>query len=419
MVLGKGEVRKVASWVGAAFALGMGPAHGVQAQTFAHPSTTAATDGNYTNIQLGSDARYETNVAHTSDLGAAERYIVPSDERVSPDLTLDVQRLSGASKLSLHADGGYDFYRRNTRLNRERINISPTAGLKLSICDVTLTGSYARNQTDLANLASTTASQSLITNVESKLSGGVETACGHEIGLRPMVGANIEHDTNSAVLRQGFDRDTITYSAGLAYVHPSVGMLMAFGSSRNTLFINSFLAGGEHNGYLVKSLGGRFTRDTGARLRGWVEVTYVELDQRQAISRGFGGLNWSADLTFEASSRLQAHMPFAREITSSAVADTTYHVDTSYGLDVKYALSGRLQLALRGLITQRSFSGSQGAVGVALTNDHLYYNSATFTFAESDHLQFTLMGSYDRRQSNSSFYNYQSISVQTGVSLKL
>jgi len=418
MVLGKGEVRKVASWVGVALALGMGPVHGAQAQTFARPSATPATNDNHTNIEFGSDARYESNVAHTSDLGAAERHIEPSDERVSPDLTLDVQRLVGANKFSLQADGGYDFYRRNTRLNRERININPSAGLKLSICDVTVTGGYGRNQTDLADIAST-GSVSLITNVESKLSGGVEMACGNEIGLRPMIGANIEHAVNSALLRQGFDRNTITYSAGLAYVHPSVGTLMAFGSSRKMLFINSLLEDGEHNGYIVKSLGGRLTRDTGARLRGWVEVTYVELDPRQAVNRRFSGLNWSADVTLDASSRVQAHVPFAREITSGAVADTTYHIDTTYGLDVKYALSGRLQLTLSGLVTQRSFSGSQGAAGVALISDHLYNNSATLTFAESEHLQFTLMGGYDRRQANASFYNYQSISVQTGVRFKL
>jgi len=419
MVLGKGEVRKMASWAGAALALGVGPVHMAQAQTFARPSATPATDDNHANIEFGTDVRYDSNVAHTSAAGAALRHIVPADERVSPDLTLDVQRLAGTSKFNLQGDGSYDFYRRNGRLNRERISITPSAALKLSICDVTVTGGYARNQTDLANIASTTASQSLITNVESKLSGGAEMACGNEIGLRPMAGANMEHATNSAVLRQDVDRNTITYSAGLSYVHPAVGTLMAFASSRQMLFTNVFLADGAHNGYTIKSLGGRFTRNTGARLRGWVEVTYVELDPRQSLNRRFSGLNWSADLGLDVSSRMQAHAQYSREISSGAVADATYHIDTSYGLDAKYALSGRLQLTLNGLIMPRTFSGSQGAVGIALTSDRLYSGSATLKFVESERLQFSLGASYDQRKANASFYNYQSISVQTGVSLKL
>jgi len=416
MVQGHGEVRKMASLVGAAMVLGVGAAATAHAQTFA--GAASKTDDNHTQIEFGVSLRHDTNVARTSPEGIAQRHIIPADDRLSPDASLDIQRVIGRHKFGVQADGGYDFYRYNSRLNRERVHIGLSGGIDLSACYVTLTGGYARTQTDMANF-SATGDQTLVNNLESKTSAGAEMSCGGEIGLRPMAGVNVEKSVNSSNVRKGFDRDTKTYSAGLAYVHPSIGTLMAFGSLRQMRFAHAFLSDGQHNGFDVKSIGGRFSRDTGARLKGSLEMTYAQLSPRQAGGRSFSGLNWSADLTLDVSSRMQAHAQLNREITAGAVADTTYHVDTTYSLDMSYVLNERLKLTASGSVKPRSFAGSQGVNGVALTNDRLYNASTTLSYAMNDRLQFTLGGGYERRAANVAFYNYHSFNVQTGVRLKL
>jgi hypothetical protein len=416
MVRGQGEVRKIASLVGAALALGAGAASTVHAQTFA--AGASSTDGDHTNFELGVTLRHDTNVGHTSAEGLAKRRITPVDDHFSPDALLDIQRMLGRHKFGIQADGGYDFYRYNTRLNRERVHVGLSGEIDLSVCNVTLTSDYRRTQTDMANLTAT-GDQTLVNNLESKTSAGEEMSCGGEIGVRPMMGFNVEKAVNSSAQRKSADRDTKSYSSGLAYVHPSIGTLMAFGSLRQTRFAHAILSNGEHNGFDVKAIGGRFSRNTGARLKGSFEVTYAALSPRLAGGRSFSGLNWSTDLTFDVSSRMQAHALLAREITAGAVADTAYHIDTTYGLDLNYVLNDKLKLSASGSYMPRSFAGSQGANGVALTSDRLYTATTTLSYAMNDRLQFTLGGGYEGRHANVAFYNYHSINVQTGVRLKL
>ena len=416
MVLCRGDMRKIGTIAG--IALSLGAASTAYAQSFARPTGTAASNDNHTDINAGFDVSHETNVAHTSLVAAAARGLVPLDDFVQPDISADVQRLIGENTFSLVGEANYSFHRRNKRLDRERIQITPTAKLNLGFCNTSLTSGYSRAQADLASLASS-ADKSLITNLESKISGGAEVSCGNDFGFRPMGGVSFEDLKNSATARKGFDRAAVTFSAGIAYVHPSVGTLMLYGSRRKTRFAHSFLPSGGHNGYDVNAISGRFSRDIGSRMRGWVEVSYVKLQPLVSTDRNISGLNWNTNLDVDVSSRLQAHASLGREVNFAIVADAPYHTDTTYGATLKYAFSERLQLVLDGSLASRDFGNTRAIGGVPLTNDKLYNGTATLNFHKSERLKFSLSAGYDQRAANTSYYNYHSFSVQTGVRLKL
>jgi hypothetical protein len=74
---------------------------------------------------------------------------------------------------------------------------------------------------------------------------------------------------------------------------------------------------------------------------------------------------------------------------------------------------------LDGSLASRDFGNTRAIGGVPLTNDKLYNGTATLNFHKSERLKFSLSAGYDQRAANTSYYNYHSFSVQTGVRLKL
>ena len=139
-------------------------------------------------IAAALDAHYDSNVARASDEVTERRNLRRSDFVLSPSINADIVAPTAAATFTLAGYVGYDFYLRNSRLNRERIDLNASASRRLSICDVSLNAGISRRQTDLGDLQIVTGQiDESIVNTESQWRVGGNVGCGATIGFQPMV----------------------------------------------------------------------------------------------------------------------------------------------------------------------------------------------------------------------------------------
>lgn len=370
--------------------------------------------------------RHDSNVAHASAARAAARGISQSDQRFSPNMKVDIGLPFGAQNFSLSGGIGYDFYRRNTRLNRERIQLNSALAMHFARCNPSLNSMVNRRQSDLADSGATAGvGVGTVRNTEMQWSVGGTLSCGKSFGLRPTVGYTYQKENNSALQRKITDKNISTYMVGMGYVHPSIGDIQLFAQQRDTRYDNQILANGEENGTRQRSYGVSFSRNIGSRFQGAVSVSLSDVKSRQAGVAGFNGLNWSADLTAKATPRLQVHAVVDRSISSALAIASNYNVSTNYALDATYAVSPLISVQAGYSTTKRDFQGSFGVFSPGVTGQNLLstdrknilFGSINYNF--SPKLKFILDGGHETRNANGSFYDYKNNRVALRAELSL
>ena len=117
------------------------------------PLAPVAAGDRTTEVDLIGNLIYDSNVAASDAAFAAARGIKPSDVIINPTVRLDLARPVGRQTVFLLATAGYDFYARNSRLNRENILVNPGVLGQFSRCEYDVSGSYSRGQNGLQELA--------------------------------------------------------------------------------------------------------------------------------------------------------------------------------------------------------------------------------------------------------------------------
>jgi hypothetical protein len=412
LISGKGAFGvKRLSYSSIGLALSLGLTQNAMAQT------SPTIEGNVLSLSLGADVLHDSNVAHASAQAAAQRGVVMADEKALPSADITFQRMLGRNKVGLTGSTGYQFYRRNTRLNREKIDLDAYSDIAVSSCALHLGGNYARGQSDLANLA--LEQNANVTNTQTTVGTSGNVVCGDEIGLRPTANISYQTTTNSQPQRKTMDRVEFNYGGGLQYAHPSLGTLETFVSRRETRFSTVFLSDGRKAGFNIMGYGGRFTRDIGSRMRGSVELRYVQMSTLQPGLPTFSGLNWSVDLTADLLSRVQSKLGASRQVITNAIAEAAYHVDRGYSASHDFAMNDRLHLTLSGAYLQAQYYGVNLVSAASLRRSKRYDGSLALVYTPSEKLQFNLTTGYTKRNANGTFYDYESFSVQTGFRVKI
>ncbi|MGJ3628667.1 hypothetical protein AB5I41_20335 [Sphingomonas sp. MMS24-JH45] len=103
-------------------------------------------------IDLSLDVRHDSNVVRSSADRAAARGLVRSDQRATPSIDLILARPLGRNRVQIVASAGYDFYRRNSRLNRERLSLIGDGSVIGGPLTIDVTAALARRQSDPADL---------------------------------------------------------------------------------------------------------------------------------------------------------------------------------------------------------------------------------------------------------------------------
>lgn len=378
------------------------------------PQAALAQDAVTPHLDLALDValRYDSNVAHSDAARAAVRGLERADQRVTPTVSIDILQTFGRNSVTLVGAAGYDFYRRNHSLNRERLAIESGASLALAFCTLDLSAGASRRQSDLGEIGFVATND--VTNAETTQNYGATLGCGRSIGLYPTISVERSIGDNSNVARQLADYRTMRYTAGLGYRHPSIGNLTVFATRANTDYPNRPL-GTTTDGYQLTSFGGRFDRAIGSRMRGSIEVAHVKLDPERIGTSGFSGLTWNAELTATVTPQLQLHGNVGRSTNTTLTTDSAYHIDKIYAADATYAINERLSFKAGYSVAPSRYVYSGPVVAPTLERDKRHLAFGNLTYSRSARLKFTLDVGNERRNANGSIFDYKNTFAMLGV----
>lgn len=295
-------------------------------------------------IRLDLITRYDENVARASEAVADARGLSRSDVSLSPVVTVDIEKPFGPHRVGLTGQVGYDFYRRNTELNRERINLSADSDFRVGPCFVSPYARFSRHQTNLGDLAFLGPNFLNIKNAETVQTYGSELACGRARGLRPVVGYEYEQGRNSNILRKQSDYTSNMYSVGLRYVGPTFGIITLYARRRTTDFDSLPVPNFGADSYRATEYGASYERNIGSRFQVAGSVGHTKVESDSPLVGDRSGVTWNLRGTALIGTRLQVTLETANEFRNSLSSDATVNRMRSYTAQFNYALTEALRL---------------------------------------------------------------------------
>lgn len=374
-------------------------------------------------LTLTGRAQYNSNVTMSDEATAARRGLEREDVIFSPAVNVDISVPTGAVSLMLNGVVGYDFYSRNSRLSRERIDLNGGVAGSIAFCAVAVNGGFARRQTELANLDLLIANgEQAVKNVETVKRIGAVVGCGAPIGFRPFGLIQYEDSRNSADLRRGQNVESITYGGGVEYNQPSIGTIRAFFGARELDFRNrgTALFPGVKNVRVVAG-GVGFRRDIGARLSVDAEVLYAEVQLPGNAGNEFNGLSWRLETKLRATSALSFSLKGGRQVTPGLGFQSDYVIQQDYSLEATLALGQRSILSVMPTYRKRDYRNSIVPVPgiLLLEEDDTIGVSSRLSYQIGRKIGLLLDAGYDKRNSNLSVYDTDNFRGGVGVELKL
>jgi len=349
------------------------------------------------------ETEYQTNVAGGDAAVAALRGLKQEDVVFTPTLLIEAFKPFGRESAYLTGSVGYNFYDRNSVLNRENLNLDGGVNAQLGVCRATVTGGYIRRQNELED---TTLAH--VEDVLDQTSVGLEGACGRGYGFSPNFSVSQAWSTNTLSLLQSSNYNTLGGSGGISYQAPTLGDVSLFGQYQTTTFTNRLVAFNQssiQDGFDTYGGGVKYVRLLGARIQGTVSLSYTSVKPFVGNTSGFNGVTYGADITFRASSRLDFHGSFNRDIQPSNVLDSTYFLETKSLVEGTYHVGSRLEANLGVSEADRTFKGSSLLTNLDLREDTLkiIYGSLTYKLRK---LYFALSVRNEERSTNTVGLDY-------------
>jgi hypothetical protein len=354
---------------------------------------------------------YDSNIARSSPELAAQRRLHQSDFRASPGLTIDLEKPFGNQSIFLNGDVGYDFYARNHRLNSARVLLDGGVNYRVSRCSGAVTGNLRIRQSQLEEFLDA----GPVKNIEYFRKVGVGVRCGGAIGLAPFANVGRSWASNSNSLRDFADYTMNEASGGIAYTRPTFGELSVVASVRKAEYTHR--EGLDlSNGYKVFSIGGRYSRDIGSRLKGSFGVFRTTVDPGSGFQE-FTGVTTDASLDALLGGNLQAHLSWTRDISPVTLGFGSFEVDNRLDLSGTYALSPRLSLGAGGGLVRRHVEGDSNLSLTQIDRERRWFAFSTLTYHRSARTAIDLQFRHEQRRADPSIFNYNSTSV--GLNFRL
>lgn len=369
-------------------------------------------------IAVSNDLLYDTNVARGSDDAASLRGIKKEDVRLSPSVTADITLPRGRALFTLRGTIGQDFYARNTRLNRERIDLAAGAALPLALCTLAPEGSFTRRQIDLLDLAIEPLAPAASANAQTTRRVKATAYCGPEIGFR--AGGFVDHadTTNSNRLRRPLDVQALGYGSEIAVASPTVGVVAVFVRRSDFTYDNRLIAGSLDPARFRVTAGGlRIDRRLGARLQLFGSLSYADVALPPALRGGgeLDGLNWSLAATLRLGDRLLLAADSERASEGSPGFLANFVRRTSYGGSLTYAFSSLVQLGGSLSRRDRQFQLAPTQPAPAITADTIDEARLWLDYQPRP-IRLRLSAAYQQRDADRDLYDYNAMLVALSAS---
>lgn len=360
-------------------------------------------------------ATYDDNVLRRSSAGGGSR----SDYKFSPTVSLRYDLPVARQGVFVTGMAGYNFYARNSRLNRENWRVGGGVNWALGTrCTGLAEISYGESQSDFAEIGVA------LDNLQKRQFYSLSASCAGPAGIGFVAGVDRTVTDNSTDIRGSGDLHEIAYNAGLLYRSRLVGDVTLRGVREKRKYPNRFVLtplGVERDGVKVERIVLAVARPIGARLQGTAGISYIWSTPDVSIYDKFKGVGWNAGLTYLVGPRLTVGLNASRDATSSAALDSSYQITRNYGANLSYQLGAATRISLGASDSRRNFRGEQVNPLLPLPlrgteKTRLYYGEVGYS--PTDRWAVALRYAHDRRNADGAFYDYSGNSVTLSASLR-
>lgn len=352
---------------------------------------------------------YETNLLRLPGDVPAPPGQSRSDIRATPSVTIDLAMPVGGQSVFVSGIAGYDFYAQNKSLERERIQVSGGANLNFRTCGSTLTASYERQQSNLADILPGEPTE----NVQNSTSFDARVSCPGLFFLAPGFTYSRARVVNGDPARRNGNSTTETFGLTLNFSRPALGDLGANLSYADGRFDEAPDAvTGLRNRIRTINAGLNFTRSIGSQLTGFASASLSKVNPELPGVPGYRGLTWSADLTWTPGTRFQINGGFSRQVQLPNLLDVSYSINDTLRGQVNYALGNRIQLSAGATATRRSLRDSAATPGAVLaSDDRTFALNGSGSMALGKRLSLSINAAAERRRSDFDDFDYNNFSV--------
>jgi hypothetical protein len=362
------------------------------------------------------EALYDSNIARGSAALAALRGIEREDELLRPAVTANIVQPFGSQLLFVTGSAGYDFHRRNSELDRGRVDAVGGVAGTFGPCQPMLATSYKAAQSEFSDEDDITTRN---LQKATAILGGV--TCGRAIGPGIMVNAEREDVKNSATLRETSDHTDERFTTQLGYKNPTLGEAALLYSYANVEFPNRIIPGRPvGDGFWTAAYGVTYKRRFGSRimLDGTAARTRVKREFAPAgAPLKFNSTTYGANIDYRLGSRLELQGHALREVKPSNRPGKVFDLATSGEVLAKYKLGTRYMVTLGHRIEDIDSNRDTSFVGrPTVTNSRTNSSYAGVQYRRSDKLSLSLDVRREERKTNLPDFNYTSMRVGLSAS---
>jgi hypothetical protein len=349
----------------------------------------------------------ESNVARAGTIIAAARGLEQSDTITSPSAKLDFSFPVAGQEAYLRGNVGYDFYQKNTQLNRERVGLDGGLTTRVGPCQGAVTFAYVRRIHELDDLT--------ITNpkiVQEAGTIGASQTCGLSGGLGASFGVSRTENRNRGGIQQ-LDNQVSSLNGSLVYRRSSLGEARIFTNFSKTEYSN--LSGFFRTpGYESKSVGLSYNRKFGNRISGSIQVSQNQvtpLGQTSVTNGNYSGLNYSGSLLYRATSRLDLNLSADRGIRPTLQSGGLFALSTQASVGATYKIGSKFTYSFSAREYQVSQRGILPLGQNILTNSRSVTESTGLTFQQNKRVSWTVDATHIDRSAGDPLFDYSDTRV--------
>lgn len=283
---------------------------------------------------------YDDNVLRLADDRPTPEGRHRGDRRLSPRVEINITRPIGRQSVFLVGSVGYDYYRYNRQLNRERINLVGGGAISAGSCTTNGQVNYSRRQSDLDDIVVSGLGRER--NAETIWASNASISCGNAGGLSSSLSFAHDDIENSDPFRAYGNYHANTYNARIGLNRPSIGNLGIYTNYRRGVYDNRLLPNGDNDVVKSYAAGLRIDRQFG-RIKGYISGGVSRVESNAPGVRSFRGGTYDVALTY-LGPRGSVSVNFGRNIQQSNLLGVSYSVVDSFDLGATYRVSQRINL---------------------------------------------------------------------------
>jgi hypothetical protein len=348
---------------------------------------------------------YDNNVLRLPDGATVPNGYRRSDYRSSPQVVVNIARPIGRNRVFLTGVVGYDFYRYNKQLERERIILTGGGSMALNSCTVNGQVNYTNRQSDLDDIVLSGFGRGA--NREIIWSPNVGVSCGAPGGLSSSLSYTHDDVQNSDPFRKFGDYHANTYNAQIGLNRPALGNVGIYTNYRHGIYDNRLIGPGRNEGVKSYAAGIRVDRQFG-RIKGHIAGGMTRVQSNTPGVRGFRGGTYDVSLTY-GGPRLNAQLALGRSVQQSNLLGVDYSIVDNFDLGATYKLNPRIRLNSGASFVRRRLSQSPVAtvpVLVGNRNDRSQSFNVGASFDAARHMSFDLGATWRQRRGDLPIFDY-------------